>query len=316
MLQFQIYEDVTAKGLSLIVIADWYNTDIMRQLRLLDHNTRSTWFPVTGGSNVPALNELLRSWKIALSTRVFEGVFDLGEPVAYSSGTSIAMFPKDGLVFSAVLSDLEQKMLYRNNLLESKPVLGFFQPSEWTSGRIAVYGDSGCFDDASMSPLCSFLIDGVMEFVLTGQIHPVLTTKMQLLTEHTTFDDVPVSPSNSTLYKYSNVIADAEGHRKALGYCSVRRSVQPQPAKKRSQSHTVAASRSGSRDRTSTYAHVIEDVHVPMPLLSSDLELIPSSFLAVVPLLLFVLIVVGLICMLTLWRHRRRASVPSRLQRA
>jgi membrane-bound transcription factor site-1 protease len=32
---------------------------------LTDENTRQWWVPVTGGANVPALNELLSTWGIA-----------------------------------------------------------------------------------------------------------------------------------------------------------------------------------------------------------------------------------------------------------
>ena len=46
-------------GLSLIVFSDWYNTTVMKKVRFYDENTRLWWVPDTGGSNIPALNELL-----------------------------------------------------------------------------------------------------------------------------------------------------------------------------------------------------------------------------------------------------------------
>lgn len=35
-----------------------------------DENTRQWWVPVTGGANVPALNELLSTWGIAFGDTV------------------------------------------------------------------------------------------------------------------------------------------------------------------------------------------------------------------------------------------------------
>lgn len=62
--------------------------------------------PDTGGANVPALNDLLSSWGIALSDRVFEGDFTLGEHSGYfASGTSIIQFPPSGLLVSLPLKD-------------------------------------------------------------------------------------------------------------------------------------------------------------------------------------------------------------------
>lgn len=36
----KLFIDVTEKGLSLIVFADWYNTSVMQSLRFYDTNTR------------------------------------------------------------------------------------------------------------------------------------------------------------------------------------------------------------------------------------------------------------------------------------
>ena len=52
----KIYEDVSAKGLSIIVFADWYNVSVIEAAKFYDENTRKWWTPLTGGSNIPALN--------------------------------------------------------------------------------------------------------------------------------------------------------------------------------------------------------------------------------------------------------------------
>jgi membrane-bound transcription factor site-1 protease len=51
--------------LGLAVFAEWYNVDTMVKMRFFDDNTRSWWTPVTGGANIPALNDLLAPFGIA-----------------------------------------------------------------------------------------------------------------------------------------------------------------------------------------------------------------------------------------------------------
>ena len=78
------------KGLSLIVFADWYNTTVMKKVRFYDENTRLWWVPDTGGANIPALNDLLAGWGIALGDTVLEGEIQLGGHEAqFSSGSNI-----------------------------------------------------------------------------------------------------------------------------------------------------------------------------------------------------------------------------------
>ena len=52
------------------MFADWYNMEVMRKIKFYDENTRQWWMPDTGGANVPALNDLLAPWGIALSSEV------------------------------------------------------------------------------------------------------------------------------------------------------------------------------------------------------------------------------------------------------
>jgi membrane-bound transcription factor site-1 protease len=73
---------------------------------------RQWWMPDTGGANVPALNDLLSSWGIALGDRVFEGDFTLGDhDMYYGSGTTIARFPENGIVISQKLKDQGEILL-------------------------------------------------------------------------------------------------------------------------------------------------------------------------------------------------------------
>ena len=62
--------------------------------------------PDTGGANIPALNTLLQSWDMALSSEVLEGEFSLADhSVNYASGTSIARWPREGYLVARDLND-------------------------------------------------------------------------------------------------------------------------------------------------------------------------------------------------------------------
>ena len=75
----KLKQDIDDRGLSVIVVADWYNVPVMRKIKFYDENTRQWWMPDTGGANVPALNDLMKSWGMAFSDQVYEGEFSLGE---------------------------------------------------------------------------------------------------------------------------------------------------------------------------------------------------------------------------------------------
>ena len=55
-----------------------YNTTVMKKVKFYDENTRLWWVPDTGGANIPALNDLLAGWGIALGDTVVEGEISLG----------------------------------------------------------------------------------------------------------------------------------------------------------------------------------------------------------------------------------------------
>ncbi|XP_035792617.1 membrane-bound transcription factor site-1 protease-like isoform X2 [Anopheles albimanus] len=90
----KLHRDVLEHELSVIVFADWYNTTVMRKIKFYDENTRQWWMPDTGGANVPALNELLAGFGIALGDRVADGYFDMRDHrMYYASGANIVRFP-------------------------------------------------------------------------------------------------------------------------------------------------------------------------------------------------------------------------------
>lgn len=65
--------DVRLHGLSVLVIADWFDETGMLEGTLLDDNTHTRWFPITGGSNIPAVNKFLGRFDIQFGLQAFKG---------------------------------------------------------------------------------------------------------------------------------------------------------------------------------------------------------------------------------------------------
>ena len=64
------------------------------------------WMPDTGGSNIPAINELLNPFSISFGDSIYEGAYSIDRhDMYYASGTSIAMFPDSGLVITETLKN-------------------------------------------------------------------------------------------------------------------------------------------------------------------------------------------------------------------
>ena len=54
-----------------------------------DENTKQWWFPLTGGSNIPALNDLLSPYRMAFGDRVYDGKIKVGLNTAHVSITQV-----------------------------------------------------------------------------------------------------------------------------------------------------------------------------------------------------------------------------------
>lgn len=174
----KVRDDVINTGLGLAVFAEWYNVDTMVKMRFFDDNTRSWWTPVTGGANIPALNDLLSSFGIAFGDKILNGDFTIdGEQSRYASGTNIARFPRGGYVHSFPFLDTSESGATQNVLLTSgsstadSPILGLLELGE---GRIAVYGDSNCLDSSHMVTHCFWLLRKILDFTSSNIRDPVL----------------------------------------------------------------------------------------------------------------------------------------------
>ncbi|XXG55876.1 hypothetical protein AAC387_Pa03g3436 [Persea americana] len=174
----KLRDDVVNHGLGLAVFADWYNVDTMVKLRFFDDNTRSWWTPVTGGANIPAINELLSLFGIAFGDKILNGDFSIyGEQIHYASGADIVKFPGGSYVHSFELQDTSEGGATKNIWQTSdvskgeSTVLGLV---EMGGGRIAVYGDSNCLDSSHMVTNCYTLLGKILEFTSRNIRDPVL----------------------------------------------------------------------------------------------------------------------------------------------
>ena len=162
--QKKLENDLRNKGLSLLVLADWYNVDVMKSLRFDDQNTQKEWTPVTGGAHLPALNDFLETFGIAFTTNVVRGLLEInGKVMEYSSGSTLGAFPKGGhLLVAKEMYDqkIEVADLQTPVKAESQPIGGWFQLSSTlenskelnSGGRIIVFGDSSFVDGAGRIP--------------------------------------------------------------------------------------------------------------------------------------------------------------------
>ncbi|XP_059306975.1 subtilisin-like protease SBT6.1 [Lycium ferocissimum] len=149
----------------------------MVKMRFFDDNTRIWWTLVTGGSNVPALNDLLASFGIAFGNKILNGDFVLnGEQSRYASGTDILKFPRGGYLHSFPFMDSSESGATQNILLSGMaktdtPILGILEVG---GGRIAVYGDSNCLDSSHMVTNCYGLLKKMLDFTRRNIKDPML----------------------------------------------------------------------------------------------------------------------------------------------
>lgn len=198
----KLRDDVLRAGLGLVVFAEWYNVDSMVKMRFFDDNTRSWWTPVTGGANVPAINELLAPFGIAFGDKILNGDFSMNDEQShYASGTDIVRFPASGYVHRFQFQDSSESGATQNVLQASgtakvsslgratrvdPPVL-FADPGrlfqvnysilgllEAGAGRVAVYGDSNCLDSSHMVTNCYWLLRKILDFTNRGVKDPAL----------------------------------------------------------------------------------------------------------------------------------------------
>eukprot|EP00210_Caulerpa_lentillifera_P002967 g2833.t1 len=156
----KLIKDVREGGLGLIIFAEWFNAATAKTFKFFDDNTRSWWTPATGGSNVPALNELLKEFGIAFGDSILSGSVrftSTSRSIKYASGANIVRFPLGGYAHSFRLEDHSTDQYGLQNFY----TLGL---TEEGVGRIAVYGDSGCLDSSYQVDNCYELLRSLLAY--------------------------------------------------------------------------------------------------------------------------------------------------------
>uniref|UniRef100_A0A1D1ZCL4 Membrane-bound transcription factor site-1 protease n=1 Tax=Anthurium amnicola TaxID=1678845 RepID=A0A1D1ZCL4_9ARAE len=202
----KLRDDVVNGGLGLVVFAEWYNVDSMVKMRFFDDNTRSWWTPITGGANIPAINELLAPFGVAFGDKILNGDFSIdGEQSHYASGTDIIKFPARGYVHSFQFQDHSESGATQNVLQTSGmtkvdySILGLLEVG---GGRLAVYGDSNCLDSSHMVTNCYWLLRKILDFTNWNIRDPVLFSD-SAKRELSLHDDDSQLPSRRTDVNFS-----------------------------------------------------------------------------------------------------------------
>lgn len=142
-------------GMALIIAAEWYNVDIMREIRFEDDNTRSWWSPIMAGGNVPALNDLLNSFDIGFGDDVLSGDVRTGlTTFRFDSGVDIVKFPSDGDVITTTGMRLHQGKGAATPGASGGHAAAVMGLAKSGHGRVLVYGDSNCMDTAYAGTKC------------------------------------------------------------------------------------------------------------------------------------------------------------------
>ena len=189
---------------SLLLFADWWDSDVLASTVVRRHDvaTGCDWMPVTGGSTLPAVNALLAPFGIALAGRVFDGELSPrggGARVPYASGSAIARAPRGAVIMWALLSNASTVLLggTEDEAARPVPVMALVEAGTakvvppprvrgagvragvlpgapvMTGGRVAVFGDSACVDDAystyhGAATPCTDLVLAALAFLSHG----------------------------------------------------------------------------------------------------------------------------------------------------
>ncbi len=199
----------------MVVLADWHGSAALARLRFFDDNTHAWWDPLTGGCNTPALNELLTPWDITFADSAHSGEYSLdGRAATFASGSVLRTVPSGASVVSALLTDDVS-----GGAASLLPVLAMREAGK---GRVVVYGDSSCVDDAAGLPSdrrCEWLLGHLLEYAITGNIPASLAAVATVLDQNLTLRLPLPAPPRDTLYLYSRVLAGPMA-KKPLPQCA------------------------------------------------------------------------------------------------
>ncbi|CAK4156424.1 unnamed protein product [Aphanomyces euteiches] len=137
-----LHNAIESYGVSVLILSDWHSDDQTSQMHFWDANTLSTWYPIVGGSNVPAINDLIQKYHVRLSHRIWSN-----DELGYKSGTAIIQMPSNSYAVYANLTDGES---FVNMAIAALVQI----PFSASSGRLVVYGDTSCVDSSAQVRNC------------------------------------------------------------------------------------------------------------------------------------------------------------------
>lgn len=166
----KLQADVLSEGLAVVVAADWHSQPLLDQAAFFDDNTQVYWTPAVAGSNLPALNRFLAGFRFGLGGRVYEGTLPgpFGD-VLFDSGNALVKAPRGARLAHAALRPRHDEARSSpagggpRASLKEVPVLGLLE------GRLAVFSDTACLDDAHhVGGFCFELLDHLLDHLLDG----------------------------------------------------------------------------------------------------------------------------------------------------
>lgn len=193
-------------GLGLLLFPEWYSLDSMARMRFFDDNTRSWWTPATGGSNIPAVNELVAPYGLAFGDTVVHGAVSIGtvHRTPYTSGTHLIKAPAGCQILSATLQDRTEGQTQATAKSASYYVLSLLSHG---SGRIALFGDSNCVDANHASSHCHELLLDMFTWS-TGGEQPAWIDSLTMLDSDLSVEgaELPERPTPDLLQVVSHVL--------------------------------------------------------------------------------------------------------------
>ena len=203
-------QDDVRNGLNLLVFADWYNDLVIQKLKFYDENARKWSKPVTGGSNIPAINKLIEFTGVKFSETT---VTNSGGDFKIASGSAIDISNCKGKKCQSLqqkVSNLTKfysdRKSFSENFLQTETILAAIEFDK-NNGKVFLFADSDLIDDNS-DDLDLKIIDVALDFVKTGDLsfssslkrkEPLLNYKFNhsketCLSENNYFDDFQSMP--------------------------------------------------------------------------------------------------------------------------
>ena len=165
-------------GLSIFIISEWNNILISANLNYSnqkDKNKNKEIKIKKEGANLSNLNSFLLNYNIALTRDSLSGeIYISNQKIEINSGSSIGLFPENGILFGGTFSNDEQFISNKAITELSRAILGLYEnKNNENYGRIAIFTDSFCIDDYQLSiekkeKNCFCLFKDILTFLIHG----------------------------------------------------------------------------------------------------------------------------------------------------